>query len=144
MAKYLFSLLTIVSFCSCKSQQKIAAENLSTYSKNVITFGNGGGFASIETTYTLLENGQLFSTTGLENKTIALSTLNKKQTKSFFEKASKINWSTALNAPGNTYKFIALGNQNNLSKIIWGNNQQFPTKEISELYESLITIIPKK
>lgn len=141
MTKILF--LTLVFFSACKASQK--AISLTEYKDNIISFSTGGGFTGEETTYYILENGQLYVEKGVVEKSTKLfSTLSKKETKVLFEKASKLNWSKQINASGNIYHTIAFGKYNESKKIIWGNNQESPSEDILKFYTELNSIIKNK
>lgn len=144
MTKYLHLLTILLSICSCKNQQKVAS--LNDYKNNIISFGSGGGFAGTETTYSVLENGQVFVSTGLATMTTTkFKSISKKQAKILFEKAAKIDWSKpTINDPGNIYYTLGYGKGDAATKQIWGNNQVQPSKEITELYTELSQVIIKK
>ncbi|MBK8353298.1 MAG: hypothetical protein IPL21_17070 [Saprospirales bacterium] len=119
---------------------------MNDYKNNIISFGSGGDFAGTETTYSILENGQVFVSTGLATMTTTkFNSISKKQAKILFEKAAKIDWSKpTINDPGNIYYTLGYGKGDAATKQIWGNNQVQPSKEITELYTELSQVIIKK
>lgn len=126
---------------SCKSSAKVTS--LDTYTKNMISFSTGGGFTGVETIFTLLENGQVFSASGLDpKKTVAFGQLPTKTAKAFFEKANQINWTKEpLNDPGNIYHTLSFGTNGNAVKQVWGGGKATPSKEITDLYYELSNTI---
>jgi len=138
-------LILVFSFLfSCKTQQTITTPE--QFSKNIISFSSGGGFTGAETIYTILENGQVFSSSGLDTKKFTLlSALPKKQVKAIFEKTLQINWAKdAINDPGNIYHTLSFGTTKDMKKQVWGGGKQSPSKEITDLYYELNTIINPK
>lgn len=144
MNKYLIFLITAISIYACKAQKNITS--LNDYKNNIISFSSGGGFTGIETSYFILENGQVYTSTGVAANTITkFTTISKKQTKSLFEKAAKIDWlKPAVNDPGNIYYTLSFGKNNEMKKQIWGNKQQNPSQDILDFYTELNKIIIKK
>src|SRR5689334_19812805 len=70
---------------------------------NKLQFGSGGGFTGAVHIYTLLDNGQLFSETGLViTGPKQLRKVGKTETKKLFAKAAKIAWGEKdISEPGN-------------------------------------------
>jgi hypothetical protein len=126
---------------SCKSNAKVTS--LDSYTKNMIAFSTGGGFTGVETIFTVLENGQVFSASGLDpKKTVAFGSLPTKTTKSFFEKVNQINWAkNPINDPGNLYHTLSFGTNGNMKKQVWGGGKETPSKEITDLYYELSNTI---
>lgn len=105
----------------------------------MISFSTGGGFTGAETIFTLLENGQVFSASGMApEKALPIATLPSKSIKGFFEKVNQINWAKeAINDPGNMYHTLSFGTNGNMKKQIWGGGKETPSKEITDLYYEL-------
>jgi hypothetical protein len=143
--KVLTPVLLIFGMCvmlmSCKSNAKVTS--LDNYTKNMIAFSTGGGFTGVETIFTILENGQVFSASGLDpKKTMLFGKLPVKATKSFFEKANQINWEKeAINDPGNLYHTLSFGTNGSMKKQVWGGGKETPSKEITDLYYELSNAI---
>jgi hypothetical protein len=88
--KVLTPVLLIFGMCvmlmSCKSNAKVTS--LDNYTKNMIAFSTGGGFTGVETIFTILENGQVFSASGLDpKKTIAVWKITHESRQVFFRKS---------------------------------------------------------
>jgi hypothetical protein len=132
-----FSLLLV----ACKTNAKVTS--LDSYTKNMIAFSTGGGFTGVETIFTVLENGQVFSASGLDpKKTVAFGNIPTKTTKSFFEKANQINWAKdPINDPGNLYHTLSFGTNGSMKKQVWGGGKETPSKEITDLYYELSNTI---
>ena len=85
--------------------------------EDYIRIGNGGGFAGIETTYTIYKNGQL------EQAGKVLAKLNPSNVDQLINnisilKLDQIDW----NKPGNIYKFIEYNLNGKNHKLTWDSN----------------------
>jgi hypothetical protein len=104
--KVLTPVLLIFGMCvmlmSCKSNAKVTS--LDNYTKNMIAFSTGGGFTGVETIFTILENGQVFSASGLDpKKTMLFGKLPVKAAKSFLKKQIKSIGRKKLSTTPETY-----------------------------------------
>lgn len=133
--------IAIVLMTSCKSSEKVSA--LADYKKNMLTVSSGGGFTGAEMILTLLENGQVFSSSGFApDKVTELGQLKSKEVKNIFSKASKIDWkSTSINEPGNMYKTLSFGKNGSMSKQTWGGSSAVPSAELLNLYEEINQLV---
>jgi hypothetical protein len=142
----LFSFLFLmeITLDSCKTTtytaDKLPAKQL--------CFGNGGGFTGQENVYTLLENGQLFSSNALTNSSEALPAIKAKKAKTLFGKyeALKLN-ELDFNQPGNIYSFVEMKDSVGTHRIVWGAT--FTQKDSSLVtlkgfYDSLMKVVVKK
>lgn len=102
----------------------------------MISFSTGGGFTGSETIFTILENGQIFSASGIApDKAVPFGNLSSKTTKAIFEKINQINWAkNPINDPGNLYHTLSFGTKGNMIKQIWGGGKETPAKEITDVY----------
>ena len=111
-----------------------------TLPEKYLQFGNGGGFTSAVTTYTLLPNGQLFKTKSLTNETTALPSIQKQQAKRCFKQyQTEILGQAQLNDPSNLYYFISDGKQ----RWVWGSNQAAVSPSIEAFYQTLHSFVKK-
>lgn len=133
--KKILPLLTIIFlFVQCKVV-KHTADKLPT--KQII-FGDGGGFAGIETSYTLLENGQIFKQVGVDKPYQELKSIKPKAAKPFFEKVASLQlYKMDIEQPGNMYYFLQEINEAIDSKIIWGAGDYVPPKSLVSTYKDL-------
>lgn len=117
MKKLLFYILsTMLIFTSCKTKSFTPT----TYEKEQITFGNGGGITGAIVEYTLLSNGQLFEKSG--NTHTQITKLKKNQATQIFENYKLLGLDRkVINDPGNMYFFIQRKSKDTLHKIVWGN-----------------------
>lgn len=121
-------------FSQCKVV-KYTPDKLPT--KQVI-FGNGGGFAGIETSYILLENGQLFKQVGLEAPYQELKSIKPKEAKPFFEKVASLQlYKMDIEQPGNLYYFMREVNEAIDSRVTWGAGDYLPPKSLVSTYKDL-------
>ncbi len=131
-------LLSTLFFANCKVV-KYTPGNLPV---NQLIFGNGGGFTGVETSYTLLENGQIFKQVGVNGTYQELKPINRKKAKSLFEKAVTLQlFKLDINQPGNLYYFVREINQQIDSKVTWGAGDFLPPQGLVFLYKDLATLV---
>lgn len=123
--------LFIVTLCfilivgACKT----AKFTPSSYEKEQIVFGNGGGFSGAVVEYTLLSNGQLFKKNNTNNDQVEIGMIKKNETAQIFEiyKLLKMD-KRILNDPGNMYYFIKRKTPDTFHKAIWGGSQNVDSR----------------
>lgn len=119
---------------SCKSTNYTYAE----LPANQLIFGKGGGISGAVTTYTLLENGQIFSEKSLEKTTAELQKIKKNDAKKLFAELAELNFTEyEMNHPGNVYYFIQLKKDSLEHKIVWGDEAHPVKTELQGLYDRL-------
>lgn len=121
MKKIILLICVLFVFIACSSTKT----NPAAYTKNVISFGNGGGFAGIENGYVLLENGEIFQVLNLGKEYKKVRKLPSNQTKQIFRNYKFLNFdSVELNKPDNTYKFITFSIDKTENRIAWSGDDQ--------------------
>lgn len=134
--RYLLFLIIIsllFSFCKSYSPNQLPDQQL--------IFGKGGGFAGIETSYTLLNNGQIFKSNSADTSLIELKKIAKSKAKGLFSALETVSFdSIQLNAPGNLYQFIESQTEGKTHKVVWGaDDRTSPTPEtLKNLYKNLM------
>lgn len=117
---------------------KYSAEKLPV--KQII-FGDGGGFAGIETSYILLENGQIFKKVGLGSNAQELVSIKQKQSKEIFEKIATIQlYKIDIHKPGNLYYFIQEVNEKTDSRATWGSGDYLPPQSLVNVHRELLSL----
>ncbi|MBI5914955.1 MAG: hypothetical protein HY842_06230 [Bacteroidetes bacterium] len=107
-----------------------------------LVFGDGGGFAGIETSYTLLENGQIFRQVGVEGSFEELKSIKPKAAKALFEKVNSLQlFKLDIDKPGNLYYFLRQVTDNLDSRVTWGAGDYFPPQGLVAVYKELKTIV---
>lgn len=130
--------LMSVSLSTCKPK-KYTFEALP---QNRLEFGSGGGVTGANTTFTLLENGQLFKTTSLDKRTVPLESINKEDTKLLFGKAKEIFLvSKAINQPGNLYYFMTWVEGEESKTLTWGSTEFEVPEDINHMHNELLAKI---
>ncbi|HNG89301.1 MAG TPA: hypothetical protein PK858_03825, partial [Saprospiraceae bacterium] len=108
-----------------------------------LRWGKGGGFVGKETTYTLLENGQVF----LRDISAAIHEVDgvkARKAKALYGTAEKLGLSQLdFKHPGNTYQFIEVMQDNALRRILWGDAQHAVDPAIAKLYADLEALTKK-
>ncbi len=129
----ILSFLTVLFF-SCKSQYSI-----DELPEKLLVFGSGGGMTGGVTTYTLLENGQLFSYNSITKENKERETLPKNMAKIFFEKMQALKLSEMnFNHPGNLYYFIKQVDGEEYYAVTWGSQDHEVSNECLALYKELV------
>lgn len=137
---FLLSLLaTAFLFFACK-HPKYAPGNFPT---RQLHWGSGGGYAGKETSYTLLDNGQIF----VRQKGGALSETGKtksKKAKELYEMIETLELRKMnFQHPGNTYNFIEVSNGDSVHRISWGEKDKPVDAKIGEMFGQLQALVQK-
>lgn len=118
----------------------MAVNPLNTKQK-VLTFGGGGGFTGVSTTYYLLEDGTLFRN-GLTDTTFYLegklpADVVQQQFVNYHQLGiDKLNF----DEPGNKYFYLEMRNKNERHKVQWGG-QNLEDNGPKLLYSLLMKIV---
>lgn len=135
-------LLSVTLFGSQCKYPKYTAENLP---EDRLLFGSGGGFAGIETTYTLLENGQLFKFDPKAPAPVEIAGIGKKTANNLFETAESLGLlKLDFMYPGNTYQFIEFQDDGQKKRVTWGDQEHPVDPKIRNLYDQLVQLVPAK
>lgn len=127
-SSFLFCLL--ISFSFCKVKQYTPAD----YPKQQISFGNGGGITGLVNETFILDNGKVFSKSGLDTNYIVLRTLSSQVVTQVFHNVEMLKLKEVnLNQPGNTYNFIRIKDKEVDHQIVWSGQDTVP-QEVSKFY----------
>jgi len=108
-----------------------------------LRWGNGGGFVGKEITYTLLDNGQIFTQKTGEALTESAST-KRRTAKSIFKTAETLGLAALdFQHPGNTYKFIEIQSGGAVRRISWGDAEHPVSQGVADLYTQLAALVKK-
>ncbi len=136
--------LFVFSICclhACHSTQYSADQ----FPEKQLTFGSGGGFSGIESTYTLLENGQFWIQNGPGAPASPLPSIARSKAEQFFIAAEeKLFGEVALNPLGNTYRFVGYQTGSRHSRITWTGERPTVDPRIAALIDDLYQLIPQK
>ncbi len=140
----LTSLTLIAAACLllfCKHQPKFTADNLPPQQ---LRWGNGGGIVGKQTTYTLLNNGQIFKQELQGSLTETVKTKRKIAT-AIFKTAALLNFSKIeFEHPGNIYSFLEWQDGDVVQRITWGD-PAFPVDAgIKVLYVQLNELLKQQ
>ncbi len=107
-----------------------------------LSFGKGGGFKGVPTTYHLLPNGQVFKSEGMLVDTLELFSITKADAKAFFKRADNAHLEKiTFDNPGNIYIFIEYHTEKETSRIVWGDNRTELDAEIKDIYKDLNNLV---
>ncbi len=131
-------LLVFLFFAACK----IVKYTPDKLPERQLIFGNGGGFAGIETSFTVLENGQIFKRVGRDSAYVELVALPKKEAKLLFEKLTSLQlYKLDVNKPGNLYYFVQEINETIDSRATWGAGDYLPPQSLVSIYKELAAFV---
>jgi hypothetical protein len=103
-----------------------------------LVFGDGGGFVGIETSFTLLENGQLFKQVGVEGAMEELKPIKPKAAKALFDKVNGLQlFKLDIDKPGNMYYFLRQVTDHLDSRVTWGAGDYLPPQGLVSTYKEL-------
>ena len=132
-------LLPIIAFSVLLFNQcKVVRHSADKLPTKQIIFGDGGGFSGIETSYTLLENGQLFKQVGTDGPYQELKSIKPKEAKVFFGKVASLQlYKMDIEMPGNLYYFLREVNETIDSRVTWGAGDYLPPRALVSTYKDL-------
>ncbi|MBI1227840.1 MAG: hypothetical protein GC192_21585 [Bacteroidetes bacterium] len=129
-----FAFLSLVILSACKTTKYTPDK----FPIRQIVFGGGGGFAGIETSYTLLENGQLFKQVGVDGSYTELKSIKPKEAKVLFDKVNSLQlFKLDIDKPGNMYYFLRQVTDHLDSRVNWGAGDYMPPQGLVSVYKEL-------
>ena len=123
----IYSLLLLVMLNSCATSNIAVNTGIEE-----VTFGSGGGFTGVVTTYKLIACGKVFE------KNTELKKVSSKKTFELFKQA-KVLKDLDFNRPDNLYRFIEIKTKEKTNRIVWSFGSMEIDKNALELYDSLIS-----
>ncbi|MBK9338149.1 MAG: hypothetical protein IPM98_17025 [Lewinellaceae bacterium] len=139
--RILYFALALISVSALSNQCKHPKYTADNLPDEHLRFGNGGGFTGVETTFTLLENGQLFKSTSAMPQAVALKNCNRKTADNLLDTAEDLGLlKLDFDHPGNIYKFIEFTDDGQTRRITWGDPAHPVDEKIKGLYEQLVQL----
>lgn len=127
------------------SQCKHPKYTAETLPDDRLAFGHGGGFTGVGTTFTLLENGQLFKSSSKAPETMELPGAKRKIAKKLFETAESLGLlQTEFMYPGNMYAFIEFQDDGQKRRVAWGDREHPVDPKIKDFYDQLMQLVREK
>jgi hypothetical protein len=135
--KIILALLTLAAvaflWLACRNT-KYTLGNLPGFQ---LRWGNGGGFAGIETTFILLDNGQVFKQTGKDAPS-EIKNAGAKKAKSLYKMIETLGLEKIdFLHPGNTYDFVEVFRDDRAKRIAWGAKDYPVDTKILDFYRQL-------
>lgn len=128
------ALFSLAIFSACKST-KYTPDKLPV---RQIVWGDGGGFTGIETSCTLLENGQIFKQVGVEGSYSELKPIKSKDAKVLFDKVNSLQlFKLDIDKPGNLYYYLRQVTDHLDSRVTWGAGDYLPPQGLVSVYKEL-------
>lgn len=110
----------------------------------VLTFGSGGGFTGLTTTYTLNSDRTFSKEENLSHKKESLGKVKAKDINQIRKLLAKVNFSILnINKSGNITSFVTLSENGKEYKTQWtGASSENPA--LDDLHKKLVSLIPHK
>ena len=109
-----------------------------------LTFGSGGGFTGLTTTYTVKSDRTFSKSENLNHKTESLKKVKCKDIKALRKLLANVNFpSLNINKPGNMTSFVHATLNGKEYKTEWTGMTSGNTA-LDELHKKLLSLIPKK
>jgi hypothetical protein len=135
--KYFYLLVIVFLFPTCKTSKQAAKTDYV-----VIHFGSGGGVTNDVTTYSLYPDGKIWMSKSFSNDSSLVKEILHEHVKKLYIKVEESGVDTMqYQNPGNLYYFIHIRKHSGKNKIVWGDDNPPPTKEVEELYQDLLKIV---
>lgn len=133
-----FLIISGLTLFSCKTKS-FTPDN---FKGAQIVFGSGGGFTGAIDKFLILENGQVFKSTKRKKTLEEKNRFKKKELTTIFEECKTIMSSyDIMDEPGNLYYFISYKNGEDISRIVWGDDNQDPSPEVLDFYKKLQSLV---
>lgn len=132
------ALFSLAVFTACKSTKYTPDK----FPIRQIVWGDGGGFAGIETSYTLLENGQIFKQVGVNGNYTELKPIKSREAKKLFDKVNSLQlFKLDIDKPGNLYYYLRQVTDHLDSRVTWGAGDYLPPQGLVSVYKELKGIV---
>ena len=141
MSMYKCYLVAFLFLLSCKCPQYTAE----TFPDKQLIVGKSGGFAGKETSYVVLNSGQVFEKTFPDEKTTEMKGLKASSVRKLFKTAWKKGWKDyKYNKPGNLTHFVIFKDKSFENKVSWSVSDTLVSKDIRKLHSDLYHIVNPK
>ena len=132
-------LASVVLWFSCKNSKYTPGN----FPDKQLRWGSGGGIAGKETSWTLLDNGQIFVREMGGNLQEAGKTKSK-NARALYELIEKTGLDKRdFQHPGNTYDFIEVLNGDSVNRISWGDRNIPVDDATKDLFKRLNALLKK-
>jgi hypothetical protein len=110
-----------------------------------LRWGAGGGFTGKETSFTMLENGQIFKFVGVSGEKMELKAIKSKTSKALFDAVTSLELEKVeLDKPGNMYYFLEMKEKDTTHKITWGDDKNAVDQKVKDFYKVLQQMVTDK
>lgn len=118
--KFIPEILLLALFLGCKAP----VYTPETTPDLQLLCGTGGGFSGVETTFSLLKNGQVFMKQGVGSSWVSVGKLPEPQTRQLFNSYETLALAKLeFNEPGNLYHFVGSNVQGKIHQVTWDPGQ---------------------
>lgn len=137
MVKILLGLTLLIStaaWVSCQTKQFSGSQ----LPDRQIWYGRGGGFSGKETTWILLENGQLFRQEGIGSTPIQAGKISSYDASQLFKEADLVLYGeNNLTEIGNTYAFIGMKDKHRSVRLVWSGKLPEMNPKLADLINGM-------
>ena len=112
---------------------------------NQIIFGSGGGFTGIVKEYCLLQDGRIVEKSKDGSVYNIITSIDRDIAKQAFSNCQFLGLNNLkFDDPGNIYQFLTIHTDSQTeNRIVWGNINNQPPSEVTNLHKMLMSFIPK-
>jgi hypothetical protein len=137
----LIIMFSLTSLFSCH-KKNIAVEKMPT---KQILFGSGGGFTGVVSEYALLENGSVLELSNDKKSYNVVNRIGRQKAGDCVATIKKLGLETLkFDEPGNLYYYIVVKTDKAVeNRITWGSKENPVDNNIKDLYQTLISFLPK-
>lgn len=133
------ALLFFASSCKAKKYTNIEEADI-----NKITFSEGGGFTGSYTTYTLLENGQLFKSQGAVTEYKEISSVDQTVTDQIFATYNNLKLDKRSDSDVGNWTFtIEMQDKKKNHKLSWAKSDE-NAKKLQTYFDTALKMIDKE
>ncbi len=107
-----------------------------------LCFGAGGGFSGEVTTWTLLPNGQIFKSVGLDGPMMEWKGHVRREGRKAFREAEALRLADRppFSHPGNRYSFVEWIEGERRQRITWGSREHAVDSAVEALHRRLMAL----
>ncbi len=107
----------------------------------LLSIGDGGGIAGIETQYYVLQNGHVYSRSTLDTTLIRLPSLDRNLVSQCYTNYRTLLTDYHYDQPANTYRFISWQEDGEENRIVWSAEDQEVHSVCKNIYQILYNSI---
>lgn len=137
-----FLLAILLAWVAFLSQQCTTSYTPERLPARYLRFGVGGGFSGEVTTWTLLPNGQLFKSVGLDGPMVEWTGHARREGRKAFREVEALRLADRppFSHPGNRYSFVEWIEGERRQRITWGSREHAVNSAVEALHGRLMAL----